>query len=208
MNPVRVDAVVLAAGLSKRMGSSNKLVQDIAGVSMIGRVVDAALGSDVSEVVVVTGHQAGAIESALGAREVGLVHNTGFERGMGSSIAAGISALSGDVDAALICLGDMPHILSRQLDRLIQAFDPARGRSICVLVHAGERGHPVLFGAEHFAELRRLDGDSGARRILEANGGAVCSIVATDAGVTRDVDTPDELAALANAPPENAARPR
>lgn len=208
MSPVRVAAVVLAAGLSRRMGLSNKLVQGVAGVSMIGRVVDAALGSDVTEVVVVTGHQVGEIESALGAREVRFIHNSGFERGMGSSIAAGISALSDEVDAALICLGDMPHVHSRQFDRLIRAFDPSRRQTICVPVHAGKRGHPVLFGAEHFAELRAQRGEPGARRILEAHESAVCEIIVTDAGVTRDIDTPDELAASVNAPFGNTARPR
>jgi len=203
---VRVDAIVLAAGLSRRMGRSNKLVQEVAGVSLIGRVVDAVSHAGVTEIIVVTGHQRDEIESALGTREVRCVHNADYSRGMGGSIAVGCSALPADVDAALICLADMPHVRARHIDRLIRAFDPSRGQTICTPVHAGRRGHPVLFGAQHFEALRGLHGDSGARHILEAHAASVCEIVENDAGVTRDIDTPEDLAAPWNARFENLTR--
>jgi len=207
VSAVRVGAVVLAAGLSRRMGRSNKLARDVAGVPMIGRVVDAVLASDVAEVVVVTGHQPDAVRCALAACDVRFVHNADYRRGMGGSIAVGVCALSADVDAVLICLGDMPHVRARHIDPMLRAFDASPGHTICAPVYASRRGHPVLFGARHFAELRALSGDSGAHRILEAHAAAICEVVVNDAGVTRDVDTPEELVAAQGVSFENPAPP-
>ena len=143
--------------------------------------------------MVVTGHQAAALRRALGRRELRFVHNPDHGAGMGSSLAAGIASLADDVEGALVCLADMPGVRAAHLDALIDAFEPAAGRGICAPLHAGRRGHPVLFAARFFPELRSLGGDVGARSVLEAHAADFFGVEVDDPGVLRDVDTPDDL---------------
>ena len=196
MTTPRVAVVVLAAGYSARMPGANKLTLELDGVALIARVVDAALASTATDVVVVTGSEAEAVSSALGARAVRIVHNPDYAAGVGTTIAAGISALPEDTTCALICLGDLPRLRADHFDAVIRAFDPPQGRTLCVPVHDGRRGHPVLFGARPFDALRAFASDMGARHILERHADAVYEVEVDDAAVTQDIDTPEDWAAL------------
>ena len=191
--PPRVAAVVLAAGLSRRMGGPNKLLAEIDGVPVVTRVVDALLASKADPVLVVTGHQADRVMAALEGRAVRFVPNAAYEEGLGASLRAGIEAVGDDVDGALVALGDMPWIRAAHVDALIAAFDPQGPSTICVPVHDRKRGHPVLWSARHFGEMRKLGGDVGARELLERHADAVLAVPVDDAAVHLDVDTPDML---------------
>ena len=192
--PARVAAVVLAAGMSRRMGGPNKLLADVAGRPMIARVVDALLGSRARPVLVVLGHQAEQVRAALAGRDVRFVVNPAYGEGLGASLRAGIEALEGaDVDGSLVVLGDMPWVRPEHVERVLDAFDPRGPLSIVVPVHDRKRGHPVLWSARHFAEMRKLAGDVGARALLEEHAGAVCSVPVDDPAILRDVDSPDML---------------
>ena len=191
-----VAAVVLAAGRSRRMGEANKLLADIDGAPMVVRVVDALQAAAVAPIIVVTGHDAARVRAALAGRPVSFAHNPDHDQGMGTSLRAGVGALPGHVDAALMCLGDMPRVGPAHIARLVAAFDPGRARAICVPVHQGKRGNPVLFDARFFADMDRLRGDVGARALLEAHGDMVHAVPMDDSGVLLDVDTAEALAAL------------
>jgi molybdenum cofactor cytidylyltransferase len=190
----RVAAVVLAAGLSRRMGEQNKLLALVDGTPIVARVVDALLASKADPVLVVVGHQASEVKAALAGRPVRFVDNPDYEEGLGASLRAGVSALEEDVDAMLLALGDMPWIRAEHADALIDAFDPSGDKSICVPVHEGKRGHPVLWSSRHFSELARLGGDVGARAIIERNAAAIQVVAVSDPAVHLDVDTPEMLA--------------
>jgi len=193
---VRVAAVVLAAGDSSRMrNGANKLLAQVDGEPLVARAVDAALESLASPVVVVTGHQAPRIRAALCGRGVAVAHNRHHVRGLSGSLRVGLSALEETVEGALICLADMPWVRSDHLDRLIAAFGCA-GRPICVPVHGRRRGNPVLWPARHFAALCALAGDRGGRELLRCYAGEVVRVPMPDEAVTRDVDTPAQLAAI------------
>ncbi|MDX1433750.1 MAG: molybdopterin-binding/glycosyltransferase family 2 protein, partial [Gammaproteobacteria bacterium] len=192
----RVAALVLAAGQSTRMGPANKLLADIAGVPMVARVADTALAAGAAGVFVVTGHERELIEQALGERPVSFVHNPDYAEGLSSSLARGIAALPADVDGVLVCLGDMPRITVSHLERLMAAFDPGEGRAVCVPMHEGRRGHPVLWGRQFFDEIRAIRGDVGARHLLGEHAELVCEVAVDDDGVLVDVDSPDSLEAL------------
>jgi molybdenum cofactor cytidylyltransferase len=184
-----VTAVVLAAGRSSRMGDQNKLVVDVFGTPMIARVVDALLGSSVERVVVVTGHERERVEAALAGRGLTFVHNPDYATGMSTSLRAGVRALGPEVDAALVCLGDMPWIAPAHVDALIDAFQPVEGREICVPVYQGKRGNPVLFAARFFDEMSQLEGDVGARALIDAHAEVVFQVPVDQSGVLVDVDT-------------------
>ncbi|HEV7369033.1 molybdopterin-binding/glycosyltransferase family 2 protein [Arenibaculum sp.] len=191
----RIAAIVLAAGQSRRMGT-NKLVEEVGGMPMVARVVDAVLASAAAPVVVVTGHQQQAVAAALAGRPVTLVHNPAHGEGLSTSLKAGIVALPDDVDGALVCLGDMPGVAPSALDRLIAAYAPAEGRAICVPTFGGKRGNPVLWDRRFFAEMMEIAGDVGARHLVGAHADQVAEVEIGDDGVLVDVDTPEALAAL------------
>ena len=88
----------------------------------------------------------------------------------------GIAAVSSDAAGAVVCLGDMPLIDAKLLDRLIAAFDPDRGALIAVPVSEGRRGNPVLWSRRFFDELLTLDGDTGARHLIAKHAEAVAEV--------------------------------
>jgi molybdenum cofactor cytidylyltransferase len=192
----RIAALVLAAGQSRRMGARNKLLATIDGVPMVARVVDAALCSVDAGVYVVTGHQHAQVTRALAERDVTVVHNPRYAEGLSTSLAEGLAALGDDVDAALVCLVDMPRVTRAHIEKLIAAFDPQEGRAICVPLWQGQRGHPILWARQFFAEMRAIKGDVGARHLLGEYADVTCEVPVSDDGVLIDVDSPDALRAL------------
>lgn len=116
-----VCAAVLAAGLSRRMGALNKLVQEIDGVPMVRRVVEHVLASRCERVAVVVGHEADDVRGALSGLPVEFVDNPEYEEGLAASVRAAARACSPG-EALLICLGDMPQVPVAVMDQLIEAY--------------------------------------------------------------------------------------
>jgi molybdenum cofactor cytidylyltransferase len=190
-----VAAVILAAGRSTRMGGPNKLLAELAGKPLVRTVTEQALASGASGVIVVTGHQAGEVEKALAGLKVKFVRNPDFAAGLASSVRTGIAAVPANADGAVVCLGDMPLIDARLIDRLIEAFAPDRGELIAVPVSDGRRGNPVLWSRRFFTELMALDGDIGARHLIARHAEAVAEVPVEGHGAFLDIDTPEALAA-------------
>lgn len=192
----KVDAVVLAAGLSSRMGGPSKMLALLDGKPLAAHVVDAVLASRARRAIVVLGHQAELVKAALAkhpAAAVTFVTAADYAQGLSRSLKAGIRAVSPDADGVLICLGDMPFVAAQHIDRLIAAFSPADGRAICVPTHEGRRGHPVLWARRYFDEILALDGDAGAKALFARHVDALCEVAIDTPGVLTDIDTMDDL---------------
>lgn len=189
----KVAAIVLAAGRSTRMGGPNKLLAELDGRKLVRIVTEQALASQASEVIVVTGHQADLVETALAGLAVKFVRNPDFVGGLASSVKAGIRAVSEGVDGAVVCLGDMPLISAGLIDDLIEAFAPDRGNLIVVPVADGRRGNPVLWSRRFFKELMTLDGDVGARHLIAKHAEAVAEVAVDGDSAFLDIDTPQAL---------------
>lgn len=183
-----IAAVVLAAGLSRRAGSRNKLLSDFAGRPMIARVVAGVLASRARPVVVVTGHEAGLVCQGLAGQPVEFVENPDYRSGMAGSIGCGVGALPASATGVLICLGDMPEVAAATLDRLIEAASKITDRDILVPVESGRRGNPVLFGRRWFDRLGELEGDRGAKRLVDENPDRVIEVAVDDSGIFVDYD--------------------
>jgi molybdenum cofactor cytidylyltransferase len=190
-----VAAVVLAAGRSTRMGGPNKLLAELDGKKLVRIVAEQALASKVSEVIVVTGHQAELVEQALAGLKVRFARNPDFVGGLASSVKSGIAAVPANADGAIVCLGDMPLIDAKLIDRLIEAFEPDRGHLIAIPVSDGKRGNPVLWSRRFFRELMTLDGDVGARHLIAKHTEAVAEVPVEGDGAFLDIDTPQALEA-------------
>ncbi|MEO1232081.1 MAG: NTP transferase domain-containing protein, partial [Myxococcota bacterium] len=194
--PARVAGIVLAAGRSTRMGVRNKLLQRLDGVPMVTRVVDQLLEAPLDPLLVVVGHEAEDVRAALRGRPVKFVDNREYAEGMGTSLRAGVRALDTEVDGAVVALGDMPFVTAAHVEQLIGAFEGHPPR-IVIPVRDGRRGHPVLFGAGYFEEMRGLSGDVGARELLQRHRAFIREITIDDDAIYLDVDTPEALAAVA-----------
>ena len=201
----RVGAVVLAAGLSRRAGGTNKLLATFGGTAMVTRTVDAVLAAPVRPVVVVLGHQESAVRAALAGREVTFTYNPRYTDGLSTSLRQGLDALrvaDPAADGVLVCLGDMPLVRAAHMERLVSAFSPEDARAVCVPTHCGSQGNPVLWGRQFFDEIGGLSGDTGARQLIRAHPDSVAEVAMDDDAVLMDVDTRDGLAALGATPAE------
>jgi molybdenum cofactor cytidylyltransferase len=200
-----VAALVLAAGRSSRMGEANKLTQILRGKPLLRHAVEAALASQASPVLVVTGHDADAVRQALEGLDVGFIHNPDHADGMASSLKAGLSALPQNAAGAVVLLGDMPNVTPAIMDRLIAAATHDAKAVVPTLL--GRRGNPALLMRPILPDLLQLSGDQGARKLLEAAGDAVVEIAIDDPAIALDIDTPDALmAARQEKPGVNTSR--
>jgi molybdenum cofactor cytidylyltransferase len=191
--PKRVAAVVLAAGRSTRMGGPNKLLAHIGGRPLVRIAAEEAIASGANPVIVVAGHQHAEIEKALGGLAVRIVHNPEFANGLATSLKAGISALPPEVDAAIVCLGDMPCVDAPLMRQLIAGFAPERGALVVLPTFEGKRGNPVLWSRCFFPDLLAVEGDIGARHLISRYGEAVAEVPVGDKRALLDVDTPEAL---------------
>ncbi len=185
-----IGAMVLAGGLSRRMGAVNKLLLDIDGQPMVRRSVQNALDSGVlSPIVVVTGHEREAVERALKGLNVTFAHNPDYQEGMGTSLRTGAAALQAlGAPAAAVLLGDMPWIKPQTLAAQVRTFDKAPDGAICRPRHQTQPGHPVIFDGSFFTALSTLEGDTGARHIIQAHKDAVRWHTTDDPGILQDLD--------------------
>ena len=189
-----VAAVLLAAGASHplRDRRTSSLPRSTAARSC-ARSPTRCSAPAIAEVVVVTGADAALIERALEGLPVRFVHNAHWQDGMGSSIAAGVSALRDTADAAFIVPGDMPLLTAGLLRSLIAAFERHSGAPIVYpATPDGAQRNPVLWPSRLFPELRALSGPEGAKALLRPLL-AESVAVAGDPAVFVDIDTPADL---------------
>ncbi len=186
-------AVVLAAGLSRRMAPAHKLLQKLGASTVIGTMLGQLDASVVDKLLLVVGHEAErvAAEAAPFAR-CRIVRAHAHEDGLSATLAAGLAQVPPDRDV-LVCLADMPLVRTATINRLVGAFETALGeRPIIAPVHRGRRGNPVLWHRGHLAALAHATGDEGGRALLRAEEGHLV-LVETDDSVLFDIDTEDAL---------------
>jgi molybdenum cofactor cytidylyltransferase len=184
-------AIVPAAGLSSRMGRCKQLLP-FAGTTVIGHIVDELLRSRVDEIRVVVGHEADRLREELSPRGVRIIFNPDYERSdMLDSIRCGLANLPRKCRAILVAPGDQPAISAELIDALIGCYSTA-GRTIIVPIHAGRRGHPVLFAASYRAELLSQYDQLGLRELLAAHADDIFDLeVPAELAVT-DMNYPED----------------
>jgi molybdenum cofactor cytidylyltransferase len=189
-----IAAVILAAGRGTRFGEAPKLLAGLQSKPLVRHVAEAALASQATPVVVVTGHRAPEVEGALAGLPLTIARNPAFADGLSTSLKRGFEVLPPEAEAAIVLLGDMPLVDAPLIDRLIRRWAEARPAAL-VPVSAGRRGNPVVLSTLLRPEIARLTGDTGAGPLLRGRQDVVEEPVETP-GVIEDIDTPDALAAL------------
>jgi CTP:molybdopterin cytidylyltransferase MocA len=196
---VTVGSVLLAAGSASRMGHRPKCLLELGGVSLIRRQLIALSGAGVDEVVVVLGHYADRIEEAVKEFPVTLVRNPNPDAGQISSLRLGLQALSVKLDAVLVALADQPLINSQDVNDLIGAYKKRPEGTLVVQPFVdGLPGNPVMFSAEVRDQILVEGGNVGCRQWQSANPNLVHPWISTNQRYRTDVDTPEDIAALAD----------
>lgn len=187
----KIHAILLAAGQSTRMGGPNKLLATFEGIPLVRRSCMTLVETGLP-VVVVTGHQSERVEEALVGLDVSFVRNEDFATGLSSSLKTGTRAVTGDVDGVLVALSDMPGVNSVDIGCLIKAFEKSRGQAFVRATHEGKRGNPVILPKAVFPLIEQIEGDVGARQLVESGDTPVVDVEIGSAA-SLDVDTPELL---------------
>jgi molybdenum cofactor cytidylyltransferase len=192
-----ISGVVLAAGTGSRFGGTKQLVE-LAGRPLVLHAI-AALSGVTDDVVVVTGHDADAVEAVLPA-DVRWVRNGRFREGLAASLAVGLGALGDTSEAAVVLPADQPGVTQDDVAALVDRFRATRAR-IVRLRYADGPG-PALLSREIYAAASHLSGDAGAR-LLTASHPDWIEDVDIDRAAPPDVDVATDLERLrqAAAPP-------
>jgi molybdenum cofactor cytidylyltransferase len=188
-----IGGIILAAGSSKRFGEDKRARRLPSGNMLLEDTIRSAMQS-IQRLLVVLRH-----DDEFGDRLNGLVNDRYIQfyrapdsdQGMGSSLANAIGQ-SDDWQAALIMLGDMPYIQQPTFEAILNAYQPGN-ESIVVPVTNDIQGHPVLFDQCYFDALSKLNGDKGARPLIEANSQRVIQVEVDDPGILIDIDLPEDI---------------
>jgi 4-nitrophenyl phosphatase len=190
-NPqLAVAAIVLAAGESRRFGQPKQLLP-VGDKTMIQHVVDVVLDSPLEQVIVVLGCRAAEIGTSITDRPVQIVVNEKWKSGLSSSVQAGLSAVKPEVGAALFVLADQPGVTTEVIAKLVERHRETRA-PIVVPTHRGQRGNPVLFARSLFAELLKVKGDQGGRRLIAEHEDELEEIEVQTEAIFTDIDTADD----------------
>ena len=192
------DAIILAAGNSKRFGKDNKLFTDFNSTLLITHVVGEICKSKLSNIIVITGKDHVKINKLLKKFRVQVIKNLRFNEGINSSISLGIKNLPRNSLSTMICLADMPLLKSEDYNSMVQFEEKFRNKSkIIVPYNKITRGNPVIFGKDYFNTLVNLVGDNGGKKILEENRDVIYYNTNSE-GFYFDVDTQKDLTKLKN----------
>ena len=189
-----ISGIVLAAGRGERLGGETpKPLIHVRGERLVHRACRALLEAGVEQVLVVVGYRGGEVSHALRDLPVTSVLNAGWAEGIGTSVAAGVTHIDPVTDAVLLVPADQPRLTGDHLRLLIDLYREKRPGVVATCTPDGAvRGAPALFDRRHFASLQVLEGDAGAKQLLESSDSRVT--VALDADALLDVDTPEDLA--------------
>jgi molybdenum cofactor cytidylyltransferase len=190
MTGKRIAAVVLSGGKSERMGTPKALL-DYRGVTFLERILSSIRSAGIPDVVVVAGHHYHVIAAEFPKSTI--TYNAEYELGMSTSVQAGLRALPGAVDGALIFLVDHPLVEPATIRSLCSRL--AAGR-IILPAYKGRRGHPIVLASELFTEVLNLPPELGLNSVVRRIRDRVLEVDVNDAGVLRDIDTPEQYANL------------
>jgi molybdenum cofactor cytidylyltransferase len=189
-----ISAIILAAGMSKRMGRPKQLLQ-LGNKPLIRIVVENVLASAVDEIIVVTGCEAEGVGAAIKDLPVKITFNPDYQQGQGTSLAVGVKQLDKNTEAFLVFMCDQPLISPSMINTIIDEFKK-RGSLALRPTYNETPGHPVVFSSTLSSGMEQLHEDEGARKVLERLGARVDYLALQDEGIVIDMDTPESYEKL------------
>ncbi len=189
-------AIVLAAGTASRFGSTKQLAL-FAGQALVTHAVRTAESVCGPQSLLVTGSDWQNVADACKPLQGFMVLNPKYGSGIASSLVTGIRSVSAVADAALLMLADQPLVTIRQIEALVDTWK-ASPDSICASAYAETLGPPVIFPARFFRELMTLQGDRGAKAVIDSNRDSLVTVRAESAAI--DIDCPGDLVKIGSEP--------
>lgn len=199
MSQIRVAAVVLAAGMSRRMGRPKALLP-LDGRAMILRVIEPILATGlIDPVIIVTGHEAENVRTALAGYQVNLVHNADYSKGeMLSSVKAGVTGAQEKSDAFFLVLGDQPLVRMSTYQALLamannpefMGVNPGKNLMVIQPTYKQRRGHPIVLPASAIESILALPAEATLKTLTQQ--ATTIEVSVDDPGILADIDTPED----------------
>jgi molybdenum cofactor cytidylyltransferase len=184
---LKIWAVILAAGESKRMGFP-KMLLPFNGKPMLENVIINVVGSDVDNTIVILGSGKENLEEMISRHNVIYYYNKNYKEGMLSSVQCGFCNVPENSDAVMVFQGDQPLINTITINKMIKAYRSS-DKGIIIPVYAKKRGHPILIDKKYRKEIEKLDARVGLRSLTYKFSEDVLEIETDDPGILRDFDT-------------------
>lgn len=191
-----IGAIILAAGSSRRFGDDKRKSVLETGKTVLATCIENA-DACFDEVLVVLRfgdrEYANELSHAFDRPAITFFCAPDSAKGMAHSLANAIAGVK-DWDAAIIFLGDMPYLTIETIRLMLEKYTDSAGQEpIIVPTHGGEQGHPVMFHHRYFTAIEQLEGDQGARSVIQENAAKVIEVPVDDTGILRDIDTHADL---------------
>jgi molybdenum cofactor cytidylyltransferase len=183
-------AIILAAGESKRM-KEPKMLLAYMGMTIIEKVIENVLSSNIEKVLVVTGAESEAIIKVISGMQVTCCYNEHYKEGMLSSVKCGFRSLPENFEAALVFQGDQPFIKPGTIDKIITGYRKS-DKGIAIPVYKEKRGHPILIDNKYRKEIENLNADEGLRSLAGRFNEDVLEIEINAQEILRDIDTRED----------------
>ena len=188
----KIKKILLAAGESKRFGNKNKLTEIINGKPIISHILDTLFEIfDLYDIIVIVGYEHKIIKNLIFNKDIKILENLDYKKGIGTSIALGVNNLDTDIDGVMIIPADMPYINSMDLINLEKKFVELNCVKVVMPEHNSIIGNPVILPRSYFNTLKSLKNDFGARSLIKKKDVITFK---TGFGTIFDIDTKDELA--------------
>ena len=186
-----ISAIILAAGLSKRMELGNKLLLEKKETPIIKITLDNIKAAKVKEIIIVLGKNSKSFKNVIEDKSVKLYFNSNYKNGISSSIKKGIEKVDNSCEGALICLADMPSIKTSTYNKIIDAFYKYKKQNIIPYFNK-KKGNPVLFSKSYFKYITNITGDVGARNLIRKNKKDFKKLTVADEGILEDIDNNEQ----------------
>lgn len=187
-----VGAIVLAAGMSTRMGQHKVVMPWDGRRTIIEQIVEQLILARVDHIAVITGHHAPDVQRLVQRQGVETVYNAKYQSGeMLSSLKAGLKAMPAHISAALIVLGDQPRIQARIVNQVAMGYAES-SKKIVAPSFQMRRGHPILIDRRLWPEIIDLPDNGSLRTVMNAHREQIGYVNVDTDSVLRDVDTPED----------------
>lgn len=185
-----IEAIVLAAGQSQRMGKPKPLLR-FEKTTFLEQIISVLRRSHVDRITAVLGAKAESIADSVDLSPVHVVVNTNYHQGQLSSLIAGLERTPGDAEAILLCLVDNPFVTPEIVNRIVEVFRQTQS-PIVLPTFNGRRGHPALFSRPLFDDLLNAPPEMGARHVVHAHEDRIIEVEMPSDAILAKIDTPDE----------------
>lgn len=183
-------AIVMAAGLSSRMGTFKQLLP-YRDKKVISSIVEVLLLSQITNTYVVVGYNQDQVKEELCNYRITTLYNPYYEEGMHTSVMCAVKSIPYDCDGFMMVLGDQPEISVKLIDSLIEAKSKTN-KGIIIPSFVNRKGHPVIFDKKYIEQARNLDPDKGLKALVQNNKDDICYLIVNDESVLFDIDTPSD----------------